>query len=507
MLLVENDREVVPRWRSFRATLDRRELAPLRLQPPLARPSRHELEVDLRLREWRDHGTPSYAADLLGAAMMLGDETILREAATALRAAGMQVRPVGRSVAELTLSELDSKSDDVGAALAREDSAFARASISQLRHSLRREQRNAIAWAELARFHAIVGNRLSSRRAMHVAIDLAPHSRFVLRSAGRLSVHLEDPEWGAALLRESPRTMVDPWLTSAEISIAARTERPSRLTRLAREMLESSRFSHHDTTELAAALATREMDHSRRRARRLFEQALIDPTENVVAQVVWASRELNWADGELEPFISESSEARARTSAMEGDGKGAVSASWDWFRDEQFAVEPPTFGSYHASVDEDYEEGLALALEGLKANPSDSTLLNNAAFCLASMGRVQEAHEIFARIKIATLESDDERATFFATRGLIAYRSGSVDAGRESYRAAVATTKEPSIRALAAIMSAREEIRAGTPLGFAAAERARKLQEEAERSGGLVARDLRAWLRHLDAALAETAGK
>jgi threonine synthase len=94
------------------------------------------------------------------------------------------------------------------------------------------------------------------------------------------------------------------------------------------------------------------------------------------------------------------------------------------------------------------------------------------------MGRIDEARRTLARTKYADLYRDNERAAFLATRGLIEYRSGEAAKGRASYSAAVETTKEPSIRALAAIMFAREELDAKTPFGLEIAHTAFRLQAE-----------------------------
>jgi tetratricopeptide (TPR) repeat protein len=340
---------------------------------------------------------------------------------------------------------------------------------------------------------------------MLIAIELAPQSRFVLRSASRLAVHLDDAEWGHDLLRRSPRTAVDPWLASAEIATAALSERPSRLIKSGRRMLESARFSKRDTAELAAALATREMHASRRRSKRLFLEALEDPTENAVAQAAWAASAMNWQDIDFDLAFAnqpESFEARARTLATAGDRVAAVSESWAWFRDEPFATEPPMFGSYYASADEDYAAGFELVLEGLRANPDDAGLLNNAAFCLASDGDVERARRFFGRIRPAGLD-DEFRAAYTATRGLLHYRAGELEAGRRDYTSALELAKDPSRRALAAIMFAREEMRANTPAGLDAARRALELERVAEEQGGIVARDLRAWFRHVEQLMRE----
>lgn len=503
MLEGPSEREPVPRWRSYRATLEHGELRPLGIRTPMRRPTAEELDLARRVHEWKAAGTPSYATDVLNAAIFSGDKLLIREAAIAVRDSG--VAPgLGRSLAMLALGELDRDVVSPGAHTGHdsfeEEGVLAGASIAEIRRSLRRDQRNAIAWAELSRLHAITANRESARRSMLIALELAPQSRFVLRSASRLAVHLDDPEWGHDLLRRAPRTSIDPWLASAEIATAALSHRPSRLIKPGRRMLESESFSKRDTAELAAALGTREMDASRRRAKHLFVEALEDPTENALAQAVWAASAMNWQDLDFALADKpESFEAKARALAIAGDRSAAAAQSWGWFDEEPFATEPPMFGSYQASADQDYSTGVEFARKGLRSNPDDAGLLNNIAFCLASGGDVDRARPFFNRIRLGAVESDSERAVYTATRGLLNYRSGHVEAGRRDYSDALELFgKDPYRRALAAIMFAREEVRAQTPLGLDLARRAVELEREAEDKGVPESRHLRSWLRELE---------
>jgi tetratricopeptide (TPR) repeat protein len=502
MFFGSDEREVLPRWRSYEATLRHRELSGLGGRNHTPRPRRADFEVDLRLAEWREHRTPSYAADLLAAAIMLGDEQLIAEAASAVQAFGLKVPLLGRAVAERALLSVTSANRTHSADL-REEAESRQPRVANLRQRLRRDQRNAIAWAELARFHAISGNRRPAKRAMLSATSLAPDNRFILRSATRLAVHLGEPDWGHHLLRSSARTSVDPWLAAAEISVSAISGQSSRMVKVGRRMLASQNYSHLDLAELAAALGTREMDTSRRRAKRLFETALQDPNENAVAQAVWATRGVDWLDIDPNLFdLPDSYEARARTHAEAGERSAAVDQSWQWMNDEPFALQPPAFGSYQACVGEVYEEGTRLAVAGLTANPTDFTLLNNATFCFANMGEIDEAEKYFARIRFNDLKDRNDRAVYFATQGLLNYRVGAVEEGRQSYTRSLGSTRDASIRAVAAIMFAREELWARTDRASEIIRQAFEFEEAAQREGGEMASEVRAWLRHLQGVLA-----
>src|SRR5207249_5632885 len=165
--------------------------------------------------------------------------------------------------------------------------------IAALRGRLKKDPRQALAWANLALEYASLGLRDKAKRAMNAGLSLAPSNRFLLRSAARLRLHLNEPEEARALLLRQPKTRHDPWLLSAEIAIATVLGKPSRLIRDGREMVEGAEFAPAHLAELASALGTVELLSGKTKAaRKLFHRSLEAPTDNSVAQAVWASREL-----------------------------------------------------------------------------------------------------------------------------------------------------------------------------------------------------------------------
>lgn len=135
--------------------------------------------------------------------------------------------------------------------------------------------------------------------------------------------------------------------------------------------------------------------------------------------------------------------------------------------DEPFSRHAAAFASYLACVPlEHYEEAATLARLGLAAAPRDALLLNNLAFALASFGRVDDAEEAFARIPPHEFDSV-HRPTLLATKGLLLYRRGSLEKGRQHYEQAVAEARKRGDRfavALASLYHAREALLAASPL-------------------------------------------
>ena len=279
---------------------------------------------------------------------------------------------------------------------------------------------------------------------MRVALALASENRFVLRSAARLWLHMNEPDRARDILLRSHRVKVDPWVLSAEIATSSVATRNSPNIKLARRMLTSGSFKPHHVAELAGSIASLALEDGKsRQARSLFKQSLIDPTENSIAQVSWAIRErglrFDFVGGAQ---ISRSSEALAMSSFIEGEWAASAESADLWFADEPFSSRPTIHGSYVCAVAlEDYEESIRFARGGLLANPDDSSLRNNLAYSLACLGRVEEAATELERVSIGGA-NDSARVVLTATRGLIHYRSGRIEEGHSDYLKALDGARE-----------------------------------------------------------------
>jgi len=79
---------------------------------------------------------------------------------------------------------------------------------------------------------------------------------------------------------------------------------------------------------------------------------------------------------------------------------------------------------------------------------------------LASLGNIPEAEKVLSNLRDVQLD-DRERGTILATKGLIEFRKGNINEGRNLYEKAVASFRKkenfPSM-AIASMFRAREEI-------------------------------------------------
>jgi tetratricopeptide (TPR) repeat protein len=313
---------------------------------------------------------------------------------------------------------------------------------------------------------------------MRVAASLGPDNRFVVRSAARLFLHEHDAGKALRTIRRAAGIKRDPWLLAAEIAVSSAAKSPALMARAGQARNDDENLSPFERTELASALATLEMENGKtRQARQLFRRALVSPTENSVAQVEWANRQI----GGLEVVgtdllrVPRSFEVNAYLGLVNGHWESAIAQGLNWLRDQAFSKRPAIFTSYVSSLVENYARSIEILEASLKVNPRDPMLINNLAFALASDGRINEAVEVLRNADDTKVPGTSAAITLTATHGLVFFRSGFPDRGRELYQLAIEkATKlgDQKYSLLADLYLAREELLAGTPVSRTAAKRA-----------------------------------
>jgi tetratricopeptide (TPR) repeat protein len=459
----DRDRQVVPIWRAFDATMSRGELAPI-ASAPAGRFS--DAMVEGLLEDWNDSRTAWVASDLVSVALTLGRYEIAKDAARfVLERPGSTPAAIGVANAYLaerkpiTEPELAECEPPVGIA------RHLHAEVRTVRGQLVAYPRNPILWMNLARLYTSLGLQRKAERAMRVALAMAPENRFVLRCSSRLLLHLGERGQAHRVLADATSVKSDPWVLAAEIATSAANGRSSRLIKIGRRAIETQRHAPFHLSELASALGTLESQAGNdKRARQLIGFSLQQPAENSVAQAAWLQRRVGGVvPGQFGQQVR-SSEADAWRSWQGQKWNLALNEACRWQADQPFSSRPAIFGSFLASVVlQDYKVAMDFAEQGLLSNPDDFTLQNNLAFAAAMGGDVAKARRALARVDVAGLD-DRMRVVFDATAGLIAYRSGLPDLGRSLYRSATAAGDRLGdvTATIARIHFALEEVRLGS---------------------------------------------
>jgi tetratricopeptide (TPR) repeat protein len=457
--LEDRARQVVPRWRTFSASVDRGELLSLAER---AEPVASDEMIGRNISEWSVDRTVSVGADLLSVAFTLGRYEVAQDAAQFLLAEGVSEPLRGVAMAYLAKGERPMASSA--------DAEFSvdtlRRDIARFRVRLRGYPRNPILWAQLGRVYSSLGVFERAERAVRTAVSLAPDNRFIVRSASRFYLHVGDAQRAAEIVRRAVGVRSDPWLLAAEIALADAAGKSSRLIKDARELVDARRYSPNHVSELASALATIEAaSGNRRAAQKLIRQSLDGAAENATAQAAWLRRNFSSLNTAVVPTGS-SWEARAWTAQHDGQWNIVIKESSRWQADEPFSSRPALVGSHAAIMTEQFDHAISVLNLGLLSNPNDFTLRNNLAYSYAEKGHTKEAIAVFKGVKREQLSSH-EAFVFDATLGLIAFRTGDVALGCMLYERAISGAERIRDRGelLARIHYILELVRSRQPAG------------------------------------------
>ncbi len=382
-------RRIIPRWRYSRVALATGELTqnlPVN-HLPLLTPS----EIQYKLQRWQDERSVETAADLVASGFAQGFLFDVINAAEYLLENEKKVVPTVLQLANELLVRSGKRNRGVDENLFQIDTLKIHSKIHNLRKALVEFPNNAIMWVDLARSYILLGQWRKADGAMKMALIIAPDNRFVLRSAARLYVHLDEPDRAHWLLLKQEVTKKDPWLLAAEIAVANVAEIIPKYIRSSKDLLDRKIFHPFHVAELTSAIATIELSAgSNRKARKLFESSLVSPTENSVAQSSWAKQKLPTLNlGDAISLTPRTYEAKAWRSYLTLDWHGLIQASVDWLLDEPFSSRPSQLGFFAAAVGlDDFQLAESITKNGLIANPSDQGLINNHAFALVNQNKL-----------------------------------------------------------------------------------------------------------------------
>jgi Tfp pilus assembly protein PilF len=461
-LVPDLDRQLIPRWRNYLTTV---ELGELSSQKGISLPLPDLENLPERYELFKSKPSQIYASDLVGAAFLYNKPEFGREAARYLLADSARNSIISTEVAEKVLGIYKARRESLLLEKHEYFSGFgSNSKIKRLKRAIVRDPRSSIYWTDLAREYAIAGLSDKAKKAMEIALYLSPNNRFVVRSAARLSLHLDNPEYAYHIIKKSPLTKFDPWLVSAEIAIAEVNGKPSKFVKTGTNFLESDSFNPSDLSELASSIATLEAKNGNiKKGRKLFRQALISPNDNTVAQVEWVSRRFHLFEMDVKYLkVPASYEAGTLHYIDSSEWNSALESSKKWLDDQPFSSRPAIYGSYIASTFlEDFLEAERISERGLTANPNDPILLNNLAFALTNQNKVEEAEKVFAKINYNEIEPEG-KTVWNATNGLIHYRKNDAINGRLFYEKAIELSSEQNDKrkkALAIYYYACEELR------------------------------------------------
>lgn len=479
IIATQQDRHAVPTWRSFGSTVSLGELSFTRPQQSGFVPM--DVSIDEYIIDFELNKTVIHAAELVSAAIAnkLTDNNAVKKAAEFIlenctRSTSLQVSlaknivfPQDAFKKEQSLTHEEDLLEHYENRLER-----IKQKIKATKVALRGYPNNPILHVELSRYYSILGLEDKAIHAMRIAMHLAKNNRFVLRSATRLfsNYHSRDNdylEYIQYFLSKRGITSQDPWIMSAEISIASTLNKTSKFIKKGMTLIESKQHNPLSFTELASNIATIEMEHgSHKKSRQLFRQALIDPNDNSLAQVEWASRQDHALIVSLEQYnIKKNFEALMYDAYFNKKQFDlTLTHAINWFLDQPYSKDSAMFGSnVAATLLNEQDKAIAFAKAGLTSHPNDPGLMNNLAYSLALDNRPQEALDILNKIKHSAQVGEETQTCLIATRGLALFRTkeeNNVKEGVRLYQEAIHKTKESKnhLLMLTAILNYSREV-------------------------------------------------
>jgi tetratricopeptide (TPR) repeat protein len=457
----DTKRQVVPRWLDYASSCALGLLRAVHSQPivpSFVAPSARGKQ------EWRENPSLTAAVDLLAEALVVRefDSQDGKKAAEFLLRAAPKSSLLMREMARHFLEEpacapVLGPQPEVG--------NKGSAPIALLRKSLRGHPLDPVAWSDLSLWYAMLGQVRKSRQSMLVAVELGGQSRFVLRSAARCFLHFGEPDRAVALLRGSGLCRCDPWIASAEIAISEGMDLRSVCVSQGRQIVLNENIPPYARSELAACLGTMEIrGGTQRKAKSLIRGALRDPSENALAQVEWMATQLH-AEVPTAVQPPASYEAQSRRHHRDRHFKESFGAAQQWARFQPFSSRPLIQATFLATLClDDNVAAIDIVRRALPAHRKNPLLMNNLAFAYARLGDVKAASEALQSVDTRVLSGRDQ-LVLSATRGLICFRSGQPEGGRELYRDSIRGfegIEERSAAAVAAYFWAFEERRVGS---------------------------------------------
>lgn len=433
----DKNRQVIPRCLEYSTACSLDLLRVIRKQEQIQKTG---LQDSNARQEWLDRPSIATAVDFVAEALII-KEFESEEAIEAANYILNKERACSFLIRQLASHFLEPKPLKWAEPLEIQSINESREDIARLKKSVRMYPENPIAWSDLSLYYATLGQVDKSKMAMKVALNLGNNNRFILRSASRCFMHLGEPDRAIAILNRSGICAIDPWIASAEIAIAERTGLKSRSISKARDLIKNENLTPLSKSELAISLGTLEMKGgSVKLAKKFMNQALIDPTENALAQAEWMVTQLKIdvdAMVQLRSIVPASYEAAAVHLYYKKQFEQSLKAAEMWGKFQFLSSRPIIISMFLSSAFlNDDLKAIYIFENSLPAQRNDPLAINNYAFSLARIGRIKDALKELSEADFSDI-SDDEKLTITATNGLICFRKGNIEEGRKLYSMAI----------------------------------------------------------------------
>jgi tetratricopeptide (TPR) repeat protein len=470
---------VIPKWLPFKEVSQGAELEIPRKKPFIIDQfTKRQFEEDYL--DFKDSPSSFKASDLMGSALVIGKLQIAKEMAEYILKKSETQRPslvLARKI--LNLKKGESKKGQINY------------EISKSKIYLSNYPHNSTGWVDLARLYTIKGQKEKANRAITIALNLAPLDRFVVRSSIRFFIHIGEFDMAWHYARRATQNSNDPMIKSLEVSLADRTKKNiARSKRYVPKNLSYDELFHF--SELIESYGMLELNSGNsNRAKKNFKQAWINPTENVITHSEWVLRNrLPTLKESAKLNFSKSHEALSWLNFFDLKLDEALEKSKEWELEEPYSASPYILVSHIYSHIGKHSRAIRNAKEGLLTNPNNFMLKNNLCYALINNGELEEGEKVLNSIN--PKELGNEILFYHATKGLLEFKKGSIEIGRDFYLKTLKKCKEikeDRLKTQALLNLAIAEVQAKTEESIKFAESILAESENEEHPSTILLRD------------------
>ncbi|MCK4359096.1 MAG: hypothetical protein KAW92_10235 [Candidatus Cloacimonetes bacterium] len=421
---------VIPKWLEFSKASKSLSLSIPRKNPfIISKKTKKKLYNDYT--EFKKFPSAHVATDLMGSAIVIDKIELAKEIAKYV----IKCKNLKKPTLDLAYKILNPNDKNKKVNLELE------IQIAEIKKKINKYPKNAIYWIDIGRLYTIKGQWNQAEKAIVIALNLSPTDRYIVRCGVRFFLHIKKYDFAWFYLNKATSNSSDPWLKATELNVSFLVKKKIKnLKRLNTNLISYDKLFHY--SELIESFGMLEVfSGNNKKAKNNFKLAWSNPSENVITHGEWVIRNLfpNLLQSSNLNF-EESLEAQSWRQYFELNLSKAIQYVKEWELEEPYSTNPFLLGSSIAISADNPIESINFINRGLDSNPDDFLLLNNKCFALIKAGKINDAQKLSN--KYPKYLENDNKVFFLATKGLLEFKKGNINQGRELYQESIQLCKK-----------------------------------------------------------------
>ncbi len=166
--------------------------------------------------------------------------------------------------------------------------------IHKLKKVVKFNPRDSLTWMDLGFYYSILGEYKRAEYCTEIAKNLDPQSSYIARAYSRFLVQIDDPEQAVWYLKGLQNLKTNPLILSAYMAIGSAFDIVKPNVKLGLSLVDNWKGEQARVSELAATIGTIELQNGAlKKGKKHLQQALNEPSENVVSHVKWLHHKHN----------------------------------------------------------------------------------------------------------------------------------------------------------------------------------------------------------------------